>query len=343
MHPPVAIVILNWNGWKDTLECLESLYQITYPNYTVILVDNGSVDNSLEQIRSYCAGTIRVESPFFHHDLKNKPITIVEYSREEVDANDRRVDTISSVPSNQKIVLIKNEKNFGFAEGNNIGMRFALFTCRPDFILLLNNDTVVDEVFLEYLIEQMENNEKIGFCCPKIYYYNYEGRRDIINFAGGRIDMFRGLSSHIGVNTADIGQYNLNKEVDWAEGSCMLVRVKTIEKVGLLDSKYFAYWEELDWCLQGKKYGWQSWYIPEAKIWHKIGRSTQKMSGLSHYYMTRNRIFFMRKNAKKPIFFVFIGYFFVVDFLKQVGLLIIKRDLKFFKCFLLAIINGFCH
>ena len=239
---------------------------------------------------------------------------------------DGRVEQLSSIPSNQNIVLIKNEKNYGFAEGNNIGMRFALNKCSPDYILLLNNDTVVDALFLQHLTEQMEQNETIGFCCPKIYYYNYEGRRDIINFAGGRIDMFRGISSHIGVNTPDIGQYNNNKEVDWAEGSCLLVRIKTIENIGLLDSKYFAYWEELDWCLQGKKYGWQSWYIPEAKIWHKIARSTKKMSGLSHYYMTRNRILFMRKNSEKVIFFVFVGYFFGVDFLKQVGLFIIKKD-----------------
>ena len=63
--PKVVIIILNWNGWKDTIECLESLYHITYPNYTVILVDNGSVDDSIEQIRSYCAGKIQVESTFF--------------------------------------------------------------------------------------------------------------------------------------------------------------------------------------------------------------------------------------------------------------------------------------
>ena len=90
----------------------------------------------------------------------------------------------------------------------------------PDYILLLNNDTVVEDRFLEYLVEQMENNEKTGFCSPKIYYYDHDGKRNIINFAGGRIDMVRGISSHIGVNTTDIGQYDLNKEVDWAEGSC---------------------------------------------------------------------------------------------------------------------------
>ena len=343
IYPRVAIIILNWNGWKDTLECLESLYQITYPNYSVILVDNGSKDDSLEQIRDYSAGEIKVESSFFDYNLKNKPIKIIEYSREETETYNYTIDEIESIPSNQKLILIKNEKNYGFAEGNNIGIRFSLTRINPDYILLLNNDTVVDDCFLEYLVEQMENNEKIGFCSPKIYYYVYDGKRNVINFAGGRIDMFRGISSHIGVNTTDVGQYDLNKEVDWAEGSCMVVRRKTIEKVGLLDSKYFAYWEELDWCMQGKKYGWQSWYIPEAKIWHKIARSTEKMSGLSHYYMTRNRIFFMRKNSKKLNFFVFVVYFFGVDFLKQVGILIIKRDLKFFNCFLRAVMNGFYH
>ena len=101
-------------------------------------------------------------------------------------------------------------------------------------------------------------------------------------------------------------------------GLVMLVRIKTIENVGLLDSKYFSLLgEELDWCLQGRKYGWQSWYVPEAKIWHKIARSTKKMSGLSHYYMTRNRIFFMRESLKNRIFWFFVGYFFRSRFFEK--------------------------
>ena len=85
-YPKVSIIILNWNGWKDTVECLESLYQITYPNYDVIVVDNGSEDESIEKIKRYCKGEIKVESKFFDYLPTNKPIKIIEYTREEAEA-----------------------------------------------------------------------------------------------------------------------------------------------------------------------------------------------------------------------------------------------------------------
>ncbi len=133
MNPKVSIIILNWNGWEDTLECLESLYQITYPNseaisvnalrvsgkgcYDVIVVDNGSEDESVEKIREYCKGKIKVESKFFEYSCENKPIKIIEYRREEAEAEGGKEKEIDDLPSNRKLILIKNEKNYGFAEG----------------------------------------------------------------------------------------------------------------------------------------------------------------------------------------------------------------------------------
>jgi len=113
----VSIIILNWNGWKDTIECLESLYRIIYPNYDVIVVDNGSEDNSIEKIKEYCEGKIKVESKFFEYSSENKPIRIIEYSREEAEAGGGREQEIADLPSNKKLILIKNEKNYGFAGG----------------------------------------------------------------------------------------------------------------------------------------------------------------------------------------------------------------------------------
>lgn len=121
MTPRVSIIILNWNGWKDTIECLESLYQITYQNYDVIVVDNGSEDESLEMIREYCQGKIKVESKFFEYSGENKPIKIVEYAREEAESGGGKEKEIEGLPSNRKLVIIKNEKNYGFAGDNNIG------------------------------------------------------------------------------------------------------------------------------------------------------------------------------------------------------------------------------
>jgi len=342
MKPLISIIILNWNGWKDTVECLESLFQITYSNYSVILIDNGSVDDSLEKIHNYCNGILRVESSFFKNNPNNKPIKIFEFSRRESEINDWKKNDFENIPSDRKLILIKNEKNYGFAEGNNIGIRFSLSNLKPDYIMLLNNDTVVDNFFLQYLTEKMANNESIGFSCPKIYYYDFNGKTNVINFAGGKIDMNRGVSSHIGLDTLDNGQFDSDKMVDWAEGSCILVKRNMIDMIGLLDRKYFAYLEELDWCLQGKKQGWQTWYVPKAKIWHKIARSTQTKSGRLIFFMTRNRIFFMRKNANNKEFFIFFTLF-GIQFFKTLCILLTKKDKDLLKCFLKAVKDGFTN
>ena len=122
MNSNVSIIILNWNGWKDTIECLESLYQITYPNseaffvntlpqrdakgrYDVIVVDNGSMDESIEKIKEYCEGEIGVESKFFEYSGGNKPIKIIEYRRKEAEAGGGKEKEIANLPSNRKLII----------------------------------------------------------------------------------------------------------------------------------------------------------------------------------------------------------------------------------------------
>ena len=86
MTSRVAVIILNWNGWEDTIECLESVYQISYPSYAVIVVDNGSKDASIKKIKDYAEGKIKIESKFFNHSPKNKPIYLKEYSKNELES-----------------------------------------------------------------------------------------------------------------------------------------------------------------------------------------------------------------------------------------------------------------
>ena len=121
-YPLVSILILNWNRWKDTIECLESLYQINYPNYSVILIDNNSEDNSIEKIKEYCTGKLKIESEFFKYKMDNKPIHIFEYFNDE-DTECKIIDEFIEISSNKKLMLIKNDTNYGFAEGNNIGIK----------------------------------------------------------------------------------------------------------------------------------------------------------------------------------------------------------------------------
>ena len=129
MNPLITIIILNWNGWKDTIECLESLYQINYTNFEVILVDNHSEDGSIQKIREYCKGKLEVKSKFFNYMNKNKPIKLIEFSNQETHNYLHKRDDSNLL--SRKLILLKNDENYGFAEGNNIGIRFALKNLKP--------------------------------------------------------------------------------------------------------------------------------------------------------------------------------------------------------------------
>ena len=174
MDPSVAIIILNWNGWENTVECLESLYKIDYPNYYIILVDNASHDDSIQKIREYCTGKIRPISNYVEYTDHDKPIPITEIEHNKLIQFELNETLLNSSIHEKNLILIKNDRNYGFAEGNNIAIRFSMEKLNPDYVLLLNNDTVVDKKFLYELIQVAIKNDKIGFVGPKIYYYTPE-------------------------------------------------------------------------------------------------------------------------------------------------------------------------
>lgn len=312
--PRVSIIILNWNGWKDTIECLESVYQINYPNYDIIVVDNNSENNSIDRIKEYAEGNLEVTSKFLKHSGWNKPIHYIEYSSEEIEAGHEKETEIANLASWRKLILIKNGKNHGFAEGNNIAIRYALKALNPGYILLLNNDTVVDEVFLDELVKIAESDESIGLVGPKVYYYDCEGKTDVINFAGGVINWFLGTPTHLGLNIQDNGQFNEVKSVDFITGAALCIRSEVFEKVGLLNSKYFAYWEDADFCVRAHEQSYKLVYIPSSKIWHKVSSSSKTISGFSLYQITRNMFWFMKSHASMCQYCCWLLYYFSVKF-----------------------------
>ena len=325
--PKVSITILNWNGWKDTIECLESLYQITYPSYDVIVVDNGSEDESIEKIKEYCEGKIKVESKFFEYDPSNKPIKYIEYTREEAEVGGGKEKEITDLPSNKKLMIIKSEKNYGFAEGANIGMRYALKALNPDYVLLLNNDTVVDKEFLGELVKVGERDEKIAALQSAIYYYDDQNR---IQSIGGKLNLLTGREYDI--KEADETATNCDRLI----GAAMLVRTSIIKKIGLLDNQYFLYMEETDWCYRAKRRGFYLVGCSNSKVWHKIYSSSGgKVSPTLVYYWTRNFILFYRKNCKYylPSFLLF----FTIKLIIQHGVRILKGQPELIK----GIIHGF--
>lgn len=335
MNPKVAIILLNWNGWEDTAECLESLFRVDYVDHDVIVVDNASGDDSIQKIRDYCEGKLRVRSHFFSAFCEREPIELIEYWRDAIPDFRESQNMISS--GNTKLILIKNEKNYGFAEGNNIGMRAAL-TTEPDYVLLLNNDMVVDKQFLRELVNVAEDNANAGFVGPKIYYYDYKGRGDVINFAGGKLDILRGRARHIGFNEIDEGQYEETTRVDYVEGSCVLVRKDVIQKVGTLNPHYFNYWEDSDWCLRAKKQGYLSFFAARSKVWHKVTSSNTGEN--KQYYLTRNAFWFFREHASKIQYLSYLLYFFAFDIWYQSGLFLCRNDARLLGPFVKGVADG---
>lgn len=225
-QPRVSIIILNWNGLDDTLECLESLTRITYPNYEVIVVDNGSEGNDVEVLQARFGGYVQ---------------------------------------------MIVNDKNYGFSEGNNIGMRHAL-QAEVEYILLLNNDTTVAPDFLSELVKVGESDSAIGLLGPKAYFYH---EPDVIWFAGGKISLLSRTSNR-GYRQVDRGQYDKVDNVDFISGSCMLIKRRALESVGLLDAAYFFAFEDVDLSLRSLRAGFRNVFVPSSRIWHKVFRIRNK-------------------------------------------------------------------
>ena len=328
MNPTVAIITLNWNGWADTVECLESVYQINYPNYHVVVVDNHSSDDSIEKIKDYALGKLKIKSNFFKHDPTNKPIEIIQYSRE----NNKIKKKLNT---NKQLILIKNEINYGFAEGNNIGIKFALKNYNTDYILLLNNDSVVDKDFLKILVQEGEKDTKIGLLGPKMYYYD---NPNVIWCIGGKIDWKLARGLHVGIDEDDKGQYNRKQAFEYINGSSLLIKKEVFDKVGLLDKKFFLYFEETDLALRASENGYESLYVPNAKIWHKVSKSgggITKEIGL--YYITRNRWLFMKKWASNSNFLIFTVLQILGAILLPIVMSVYYRNRKLF----LAYYRGF--
>ena len=336
--PRVVIIVLNWNGWENSIECLESVYKIDYPNYDLILVDNASNDDSIEKIRGYCGGKIKVESNYVEYTDQNKPITVKEIDYNEI--MQIELEENNGLNHEKSLLFIKNDKNYGFAEGNNIAVRFAMEKINPEYLLLLNNDTVVDNKFLNELINVATKSEKIGFIGPKIYYYTPDEISKIVNFAGGYLNKNTFQPHPQGGDQLDNGQFETEKKVDYVEGSCLLVKNDLIKEIGLLDPEYFTYWEEMDWCIRGQKAGYDSLYAPKAVIWHK-GRASD-LSANSIYYMIKNRFLFIKKNAKpvqilSSTIYYFGYYFWIILF----SVALINKDGNKQRSFLKGTYEGF--
>ena len=257
----IYISIINFNGKKNTLDCLDSIKKAQKPSFdlNVVVIDNGSKEK---------------------FDLPK------DYS---------------------DVILIKSAKNLGFSGGHNKVIKYALEN-GADYILVLNNDTVVDNNLVSELLEMFSSDPRIGIVAPKIYFYRgFEFHKDrykeeekgrVLWYAGGEMDWKNVVGHHRGVDEIDHDQYEKIEETDFASGCCFLIKREVLEKVGLFDEKYFLYYEDNDLSQRVKRKGFKIIYNPKAILWHKnAGSVGGSGSYLQDYYITRNRILFGIKYA----------------------------------------------
>jgi GT2 family glycosyltransferase len=223
--------------------------------------------------------------------------------------------------------VIISEKNLGFAGGNNLGIKAA----HGELLFFLNNDTEIHPDAILPLIRLFETSPQAGAASPKILYFNSGETIQYVGCSG--INPFTGRNHREGFREKDTGQYDGVRVTDLAHGAAMMVRSAVIDKVGLMPEVFFLYYEELDWCETIKKSGYQIYVVPESRIYHKESMSVGKNSTLKTYYMTRNRLLFMRRNTNGLTKLSWMLFFLFFSVPKNSLAFLLSRDMDHLKAF----------
>ncbi|MEM1519537.1 MAG: glycosyltransferase family 2 protein [Pyrobaculum sp.] len=270
--PKVAIIILNWNGWRDTIECLESLQRLTYPNYQIIVVDNGSTDDSMEKIKAWVEST-------------NITVYYCKLAPHEVNAKIGQLKQyISGLnKSLSSITIIQIDENLGFARGNNIGIKFAIEVYDPEFVVVLNNDTYVEPDFLFPLIEAFFKYPSVGAVGPRIVDYGHQ-----TVWFGYFTERPGFLSLAIGHRLSRIFHNHRRKRLpsEWSQdrivyaipGTCMVFSRQTLQLIHGFDEATFLYWEEFIIAEKLANYNMKTYFVPASCIYHKWEASSKNLA-----------------------------------------------------------------
>lgn len=311
----VYIILVNYNGYKDTIECLESLNKLNFKNHQIIIVDNNSSDDSAKKLASLVDAVIY-----------DKSEAIIGGMKEKEDSH------------NNPVILIDAKENNGFASGNNIALQYALAKDDFEYVWLLNNDTAVEQDSLSELVKGLEKYQNIGAVGSKILYYD---KPELLQNVGSVIseNTFFKLCKPIldlTKDNIDNGQYDYDFEVNDIMGASLLVKREVLNKVGLMPEEYFLYGEETDWNFNIQKNGYKLMTIYKSRILHKKSRSTGgDLSPITLYYRTRNQFILYRRYMNSFKFILFASMY---VFKKTVLLLRLNYASK--KIVLNALIDG---
>jgi GT2 family glycosyltransferase len=288
----VDVVIVNINTWADTIECLESLFRSEGAELSVIVVDNGSEDGSLEYIKGWAEGRLDALVPAAN-PLRSlsfpplpKPIRYAEYEREDAERG-------GSPEQPTSLVLIRNGANLGFTGGTNVGLRYSLARGDAEHVWLLNPDTVVRPDALRRMVETITEDSAYGLCGSTVLYYSAPGTVQVLGGAG--FNKWLALPRHIGARQSaehPVDAAQVVSSMSYVYGASMLVSRRFLLDVGLMNEELFLYLDELDWVLRARG-RYRLAYSPESVVYHREGASGgsgKAKNWTVDYYFMRNRI-----------------------------------------------------
>ena len=247
----LSIIIPSFNTKKLLRQCLRSLgsrLQSQNSKLEIIVVDNASGDGSAEMVRELQSASRRTKTPKL------------------------------------QIKLIENSKNLGFAKAVNQGIRKS----KGEYILLLNSDIIVKPGSLKAMVNFAESYPLTGVVGGRLLDPSGSIQASVYHFPTFLRAMREFWLGQEGIYQKYVPKGNEPVVVDAATGAAMLIPKKIIKEVGLLDERYFMYFEDLDYCRRVKKAGYKTYYLPAAKFTHHHGASGKKISGLTHQWLVQS-------------------------------------------------------
>jgi hypothetical protein len=293
----IYVLIVDWNGWRDTIECLDSVLGSVGENARIIVCDNGSSEDSAQKILDWAEGELVPNH-------KRPAFADVSWKPADTPISVRLVceDQLATIDGNAQLTVIRSSQNRGFAGANNLMLRHVL-SSNFDYVWLLNNDTVVARGALEAMVKRARQDRTIGMCGSKLVYYSHP--EFVQAYGGAHFNAWTGRGHHLGEGSRASDAVDVNaieKEMSYVIGASMLVSRSFLEKVGVMSEDYFLYFEEIDWATRGK--GFKLAFAPESVVYHKVGatigtgKNATAHSTTAEFYATRSRLIFASKHFR---------------------------------------------
>ena len=316
MSKKVFILLLNYNSFLDTIECIESLLKLSYENYQIIVVDNSETLEPFQNLNNWALGSFVVGETLLEDlifPVEEKPVDFCKISENNFLENEL----------NEKIVFVKANSNRGYAAGNNIALRYILKFGRSDsFIWILNNDTVVDKESLLAQVTYLSKPENygIGILGSKLIYY-YKPLQ--IQAVGGKFNKMFYISTHIGEGQSISKLKSQFQDIDYVNGASMFMKLTFLKKIGLLSEDFFLYYEELDWAYKANKVGLKLDWCPDSLVYHKEGASigssydSNRKTFFSEVHLFKSRKIFIKKHFKLNLKFYMSSILLIINRIRK--------------------------